>query len=100
MIIDDEVGVREVLADAFKLAGFETVVAPDAMVALTLLRTTKPDLLVVDINMPMMDGFWGDRFGILSDPFGHRWTVATRKKNMTPDEIKKAGVDFMKEMSK
>ena len=57
MIIDDEVGVREVLADAFKLAGFETVVAPDAMVALTLLRTTKPDLLVVDINMPMMDGF-------------------------------------------
>ena len=57
MIIDDEVGVREVLADAFKLAGFETVVAPDAMVALTLLRTIKPDLLVVDINMPMMDGF-------------------------------------------
>ena len=57
MIIDDEVGVREVLADAFKLAGFETVEAADAMVALTLLRTTKPDLLGVDINMPMMDGF-------------------------------------------
>jgi len=50
--------------------------------------------------MPLMDGFWGDRIGMLVDPFGHRWTVATRKKNMTPDEIKKAGVDFMKEMSK
>jgi two-component system, OmpR family, response regulator len=57
MIIDDEVGVRELLADALKLAGFETVAAADAMIAQTLLRTTKPDLLIVDINMPLMDGF-------------------------------------------
>lgn len=57
MIIDDEAGVRELLADALKLAGFETVAAADAMVAQTLLRTVKPDLLIVDINMPMMDGF-------------------------------------------
>ena len=57
LIIDDEAGVRDLLADALKLAGFETLTAPDAMVALTMLRTNKPDLLVVDINMPMMDGF-------------------------------------------
>jgi two-component system OmpR family response regulator len=57
MIIDDEAGVRELLGDALKLAGFETVTAADAMVAQTLLRTTKPDLLIVDINMPLMDGF-------------------------------------------
>ncbi len=57
MIIDDEAGVRELLSDALKLAGFETVAASDAMVAQTLLRTTKPDLLIVDINMPLMDGF-------------------------------------------
>ena len=57
MVIDDEAGVRDLLGDALKLAGFETVTAPDAMVAQTLLRTTKPDLLIVDINMPMMDGF-------------------------------------------
>lgn len=57
MIIDDEAGVRELLGDALKLAGFETVTAADAMIAQTLLRTTKPDLLVVDINMPLMDGF-------------------------------------------
>lgn len=57
MIIDDEAGVRELLADALKLAGYETVGAADAMVAQTLLRTVKPDLLIVDINMPMMDGF-------------------------------------------
>jgi len=57
MIIDDEAGVRELLADALKLAGFETTTASDGMVAQTALRTIKPDLLIVDINMPMMDGF-------------------------------------------
>jgi len=45
------------LGDALKLAGFETITAADAMIAQTLLRNTKPDLLIVDINMPMMDGF-------------------------------------------
>lgn len=57
LIIDDEAGVRELLADALKLAGFETVTAADAMIAQTMLRTIKPDLMVVDINMPLMDGF-------------------------------------------
>jgi two-component system, OmpR family, response regulator len=57
LIIDDEAGVRELLSDALKLAGFETISAADAMIAQTLLRTTKPDLLIVDINMPLMDGF-------------------------------------------
>jgi two-component system OmpR family response regulator len=57
MIIDDEAGVRELLSDALKLAGFETTTASDAMVAQTALRTIKPDLLIVDINMPLMDGF-------------------------------------------
>ena len=57
MVIDDEAGMRDLLCDALKLAGFETVAASDAMVAQTMLRTTKPDLLIVDINMPMMDGF-------------------------------------------
>lgn len=57
LIIDDEAGVRELLADALKLAGFDTLTAADAMVAQTILRTAKPDLLIVDINMPLMDGF-------------------------------------------
>ena len=46
--------------------------------------------------MPMMDGFWGDRFGCIEDPFGHRWNIATRKKEMTMEEIQKAGAEFMK----
>jgi len=50
--------------------------------------------------MSMMDGFWGDRMGVLTDPFGHRWAVATRKKDMTSEEIQKAGAEFMKNQCK
>jgi uncharacterized glyoxalase superfamily protein PhnB len=49
-------------------------------------------------KMPMMDVFWGDRSGTLEDPYGHVWTVSTRKKDMTPDEIIKAGQEFMNQM--
>jgi PhnB protein len=35
------------------------------------------------------DQFYGDRSGLLEDPFGHRWSVATRKEDMTPEEMRK-----------
>src|SRR5262245_50285278 len=40
--------------------------------------------------MPVADQFWGDRYGVLEDPFGHKWSIATHKKDPTPDEIRKA----------
>ena len=49
-------------------------------------------------KMPMMDGFWGDRIGSIEDPFGHVWTIATRKIEMSMEEVKKAGEEFMKQM--
>lgn len=57
MIVDDEVGVRELLRDTLKIAGFETVEADNGMSALTVLRSHKPELIIIDINMPLMDGF-------------------------------------------
>jgi two-component system OmpR family response regulator len=57
MIVDDEAGVRELLRDTLKIAGFETVEADNGMSALTVLRSHKPDLIIIDINMPLMDGF-------------------------------------------
>ena len=57
MVVDDETGVRELVCDALRIAGFETLQANDGMSALTALRTAKPDLLIIDINMPLMDGF-------------------------------------------
>jgi two-component system OmpR family response regulator len=57
LIVDDEAGVRELLKDALKLAGFQTQAANDGMGALTLLRSYTPDIMIIDINMPLMDGF-------------------------------------------
>lgn len=57
MIVDDEPGVRALLRDALSIAGFEVIEANDGMSALTVLRSNKPALIVIDINMPLMDGF-------------------------------------------
>lgn len=35
------------------------------------------------------DMFWGDRFGRLTDPFGHSWSMATHKEDVAPEEMKK-----------
>ena len=39
------------------------------------------------IKLPVADAFWGDRYGIVEDPFGHAWSVATHIRDMTPEEI-------------
>lgn len=49
------------------------------------------------IVMPVMDMFW-DRYGQLRDPFGHIWSIATRKQDLSQGEIQKAGQAVMKEM--
>jgi uncharacterized glyoxalase superfamily protein PhnB len=41
------------------------------------------------VEMPLADQFWGDRYGHLKDPFGFTWSIATRKENPTPEEIQK-----------
>ena len=57
LIVDDEAGVRDLLGDALKMAGFETFLAPDGLTALTMQRKHDPELMIIDINMPKMDGF-------------------------------------------
>ncbi len=42
------------------------------------------------VTMPVADMFWGDRYGQVEDPFGHKWSLATHTKDMSPDEIKSA----------
>nr|AIA17044.1 Glyoxalase-like domain protein [uncultured bacterium] len=38
---------------------------------------------------PLQDQFYGDRSGTLTDPFGHVWTIATHKEDVSPEEIEK-----------
>lgn len=57
LVVDDEAGVRELLGDALRVAGYSVSSASDGMSALTALRGAPADLLIIDINMPVMDGF-------------------------------------------
>lgn len=49
---------------------------------------------------PVKDQFWGDRHGRLEDPFGHLWSIATHKKDISDEEMKKAAEAAFSEMSK
>jgi uncharacterized glyoxalase superfamily protein PhnB len=39
------------------------------------------------VKMPMSDMFWGDRYGQVEDPFGHQWSIATHKQDLTQDQM-------------
>jgi uncharacterized glyoxalase superfamily protein PhnB len=47
------------------------------------------------VRMPLEDAFWGDRWGMVTDPFGHVWSIGTRKKNLSVPEMKAAMDEFM-----
>lgn len=49
--------------------------------------------------MPVALQFWGDRFGKLSDPFGHQWAIATHVEDVPPDEMKKRAEAMAKQMA-
>ncbi len=38
-------------------------------------------------TQPVMDTFWGDRYGKVTDPYGHYWSIATHKEDLTPEQI-------------
>lgn len=50
------------------------------------------------VDMPVSDQFWGDRYGKLTDPFGHKWSIATHTKDMSADEMKTAMNEAMSKM--
>ena len=52
------------------------------------------------VEMPVSDMFWGDRYGKLVDPFGHKWSIATHKQDLSAEDIEQAQSEFMKHMPK
>ena len=50
-------------------------------------------------GMPVSDMFWGDRYGKLTDPFGHQWGLATHKEDVPPQEMKKRADAFFAQMA-
>jgi len=57
LVVDDEPNIRELLSASLRYAGFEVATAADGQQALTVAAQFRPDLLVLDVMMPGLDGF-------------------------------------------
>ncbi|ROP42878.1 response regulator transcription factor [Pseudokineococcus lusitanus] len=57
LVVDDEPNIRELLSTSLRYAGFEVHTAPDGHEALRQAERVRPDLLVLDVMMPDLDGF-------------------------------------------
>jgi two-component system, OmpR family, response regulator len=57
LVVDDEPNIRELLSASLRYAGFEVATAADGQQALALAESFRPDLLVLDVMMPGLDGF-------------------------------------------
>ena len=51
------------------------------------------------IAMPLSDMFWGDRYGQVTDPFGHSWSLASHKEDVLPEELRKRTQAAMAKMA-
>jgi PhnB protein len=52
------------------------------------------------VVMPVADMFWGDRYGQIEDPFGHRWSLATTKRTLSEQELRAAAESFQTDQGK
>ena len=50
------------------------------------------------VTSPLEDMFWGDRFGTVTDPFGHVWSMATHKEDLTEEQVAERSKAAMAEM--
>src|SRR6476469_8417278 len=57
LVVEDEPGILELLTMSLRFAGFEVVAASNGVDALNRARETRPDLVVLDVMLPGMDGF-------------------------------------------
>jgi len=57
LIIDDDENFRSLLADWLIFEGFQSIVAADGFHGIQLAKKHQPDLILCDLNMPVLDGF-------------------------------------------
>lgn len=93
------------LNDAFPQSSVQSPKQLGGTTASVFLYVDDVDSIVQDaidagatVTMPVADQFWGDRFGTVSDPFGHHWAIATHVEDLTPEEIAVRGREAMASM--
>jgi len=52
------------------------------------------------VDMPLMNQFWGDRYGKLTDPFGHQWGLAQHVEDVAPEEMERRSREWREKMAK
>lgn len=97
------------LADEFPEAGCEGSKSPETLKGTTCtIHLNVPDVdksieravkAGATLRMPAQDMFWGDRYGQIADPFGQVWSIATRKEDLTPEQMQQRGAEFVKQMA-
>jgi DNA-binding response OmpR family regulator len=56
LIVDDEFGLADVVAEILTESGFDVAIAINGRLALSLVREHRPDLILLDVMMPILDG--------------------------------------------
>jgi DNA-binding response OmpR family regulator len=56
LVVDDDLALADVVSFTLRKAGYEVIVAYDGLVALDRWRTESPDLIILDLNLPKLDG--------------------------------------------
>jgi PhnB protein len=95
LAVDDATAAIEFYKRAFGARERMRMPAPDGKIA-----HAEPEIGDgATVTMPLEDMLWGDRFGSLTDPFGHSWSLATHKEDLTEEEIAERGQAAMAGMS-
>jgi len=52
------------------------------------------------VDMPLENQFWGDRYGKITDPFGHQWGLSQHVEDVAPEEMKRRSQEYSAKMAK
>lgn len=89
LVVDDNYDNRTIIAQMLKLSGYEVVVASSGAQALELAESSSPDLILMDLAMPGLDG-WSTTMRLKGDPRLSHLPVIAVTGHVTSEEIKRA----------
>jgi len=94
-------GSTVMLADEFPELGVLSPLAIGGTATVLHLVTADVDRLWeraveagAEVRQPLGDAFWGERYGQITDPFGHRWGLAQRVRDVSPEEVARAAAEL------